>query len=137
MSRNYRDRNSTTSNYSKGGEKFSAVSSRKYPSDAIEAIPLEVVVQNNFDRAFRTFRSLVQKERILSLFKEKQSFEKRSDKKRRKRNESRRKLFEMEVRRTKILSGEFEKEKLKRDASKEKRRAESAETSESEDSSSF
>lgn len=64
----------------------------------IQAIPLEVKVYNGqFDRAARTFRTLVQKERILSIFKEKQSFEKPSDRKRRKRNEARRKQAEMFV----------------------------------------
>ncbi len=43
------------------------------------------------------FRTLVQKERILSLYKEKQSYEKPSDKKRRKRNEMKRKIMELEM----------------------------------------
>ena len=62
----------------------------------IQAKPLEVKIMggNNFDKAFRAFRAIVQKERILSVYKEKQSFEKPSDKKRRKKNESRRKAFE-------------------------------------------
>lgn len=64
--------------------------------DPVLAKPLEVKVMNNFDKAFKAFRALVQKERILSLYKEKQRFEKRSDKKRRKHNESMRKAFEME-----------------------------------------
>ena len=58
--------------------------------------PIEIVVYNNgFDKALRAFRALVQKERILSLYKEKQTYEKPSDKKRRKRNEMRRKMSEM------------------------------------------
>lgn len=64
----------------------------------VVAVPLEVKIfngdKNSFDRAFRAFRALVQKEKILSLFKEKQTFEKPSDKKRRKRNESQRKRLE-------------------------------------------
>jgi small subunit ribosomal protein S21 len=64
------------------------------PHQPIQATPLQVIVFNNFERAFRTFKNMVQKERILSDFKEKQSFEKPSDKKRRKRNEAKRKLFE-------------------------------------------
>jgi small subunit ribosomal protein S21 len=64
------------------------------PHQPIQAIPLQVVVYGNFERALRTFKNLVQKERILSDFKEKQSFEKPSDKKRRKQNESKRKRFE-------------------------------------------
>jgi ribosomal protein S21 len=61
----------------------------------IQAQPLEVKVYNgNFDKAFRTFRALVQKARVLSTYKERQSFEKPSDKKRRKRQESKRKQLE-------------------------------------------
>lgn len=64
---------------------------------AVQAQPLEVVVYgNNFERALRFFRSKVQKEHILSLYKEKQTYEKPSVKRRRKRNEQKRKLLEME-----------------------------------------
>lgn len=103
---------------SKGGE-FIAGSSRKYPTDAIEALPLEVKVYNNFDKAFRAFRALVQKERILSLYKEKQSFEKRSDKRRRKRNEMRRKMFEMEMKRSRPVSDERKPRKREEDTAEE------------------
>lgn len=62
----------------------------------VQAQPLEVKVYNgNFDKALRAFRALVQKERILSSYKEKQSYEKPSDKRRRKRNEMKRKRQEM------------------------------------------
>ena len=65
--------------------------------EPVQAQPLEVkVFGNNFDKALRTFRALVQKERILSIYKENQSYEKPSDKKRRKRNEMKRKRFELE-----------------------------------------
>jgi small subunit ribosomal protein S21 len=67
------------------------------PGESIQAQPLEVKVYgNNFDKALRAFRALVQKERILSTYKEKQSYEKPSDKRRRKRNESKRKLLEVQ-----------------------------------------
>jgi small subunit ribosomal protein S21 len=82
----------------KGGETLPVVVSDKHagPGEALQALPLEVKVYgNNFDKAIRTFRSLVQKERILSSYKEKQSYEKPSDKRRRKRNESKRKLLEI------------------------------------------
>jgi small subunit ribosomal protein S21 len=63
---------------------------------AVQAQPLEVkVYNNNFDKALRAFRALVQKERILSTYKEKQSYEKPSDKRRRKRNEMKRKQQEI------------------------------------------
>lgn len=59
--------------------------------------PLEVkVYDNNFEKALKAFKALVQKERVLSLHKEKSRYEKPSDKQRRKRNEMRRKLMELE-----------------------------------------
>lgn len=62
----------------------------------VQAQPLEVkVYNNNFDKALRAFRTLVQKERILSIYKEKQSYEKPSDKHRRKHNEMKRKQQEI------------------------------------------
>jgi small subunit ribosomal protein S21 len=77
---------------SKGGDIVAAVPDKL---EAVQAQPLEVKVYgNNFDKALRAFRALVQKERILSIYKEKQSYEKPSDKRRRKRNEAKRKRFE-------------------------------------------
>src|ERR1700722_3324630 len=68
----------------------------KLAHEAIQAEPLQVKVYgNNFEKALRAFRALVQKERILSIYKEKQRYEKPSDKKRRKRNESKRKQLEL------------------------------------------
>jgi len=64
-------------------------------SEAVQAEPLEVMVNNQFDRALRAFRALVQKERVLSIFKEKAHFEKRSDKRRRKIGESKRNQMEL------------------------------------------
>jgi ribosomal protein S21 len=87
-------------NGTKGGEtkpvvKVSDNNNKIGPGEAIQAKPLEVMVHgNNFDKALRTFRALVQKERIISTFKDRQSFEKRSDKRRRKINESKRKQLE-------------------------------------------
>jgi len=83
----------------RGGEILPVVVSDKKtvgPGEALQAKPLEVKVYgNNFDKALRAFRALVQKERVLSSYKEKQSYEKPSDKRRRKRNESKRKLLEV------------------------------------------
>lgn len=79
----------------KGGEIVAEVP-RVGPGEAIQAQPLEVKVYgNNFDKALKAFRTFVQRERILSSYKEKQSYEKPSDKRRRKRNESKRKLLEV------------------------------------------
>jgi len=69
----------------------------KYATDPpVLAHNLEVKVFNNFDRAIKAFRAMVQKERILSIYKEKQSYEKPSVKRRRKRNEMKRKIMELE-----------------------------------------
>lgn len=83
---------------SRGGEFQPAEVNGKQvgPGPAIQAQPLEVKVYgNNFDKALRAFRALVQKERVLSAYKEKQSYEKPSDKRRRKINESKRKQMEL------------------------------------------
>lgn len=88
-------RKSSTKN-SKGGE--NSFNSSKYAHiQPVYAQPLEVKVYDNFDRAFKAFRTLVQKEKVLSIYKEKQHYEKPSDKKRRKRNEMKRKLFELQM----------------------------------------
>jgi len=81
----------------KGGESQPVVVNDKFAHiEPVQAQPLEVKVYNgNFDKALRAFRALVQKERILSVYKENQSFEKPSDKRRRKRNEMKRKRHEM------------------------------------------
>jgi ribosomal protein S21 len=80
---------------SKGGDTTSRDSSTHYPSDSVQATPLEVKVYgNNFDKALKAFRALVQKERILSLYKEKQTYEKPSNKRRRRRDEAKRKAMD-------------------------------------------
>ncbi len=91
--RKYQD--SSSSKALKGGDTDSRDSSTHYPSDSVQATPLEVkVFGNNFERALKAFRALVQKERILSSYKEKQTYEKPSDRRRRKRNEAKRKSME-------------------------------------------
>ena len=62
--------------------------------EPVQCQPLQVQVHDNFERAFRAFRALVQKERILSQYKERQAFEKPSDKARRLRSESQRKAMQ-------------------------------------------
>ena len=82
--------------------------------------PLEVKVYgHNFERAFKMFRQMVQKERILSVYKQFQGYEKPSEKKRRKANEMRQKQMEIEAKRLKILSGEFEKELIRKQKAKD------------------
>jgi small subunit ribosomal protein S21 len=83
----------------KGGDTFKpdvAVTPSEFAHiEPVQAKPLEVIVyNNNFDKAIRAFRALVQKERILSSYKERQTYEKPSDKRRRKRNEAKRKSLD-------------------------------------------
>lgn len=86
--------------------------------------PLQVEVYGNFDRAVKTFRSLVQSDGVLALYKEKQGYEKPSVKKRRKHAETMQRLYEEKIKQEKILSGEYEKEKVKKEAKKDKRKKE-------------
>jgi ribosomal protein S21 len=100
---------SRNSSFKKGKKQFKkalrggdSVSQDKHSHiQPVLAQPLQVRVYNgNFDKALRAFRALVQKERILSIYKEKQSYEKRSDRRRRKRNEATRKLMEVNFERS-------------------------------------
>jgi small subunit ribosomal protein S21 len=95
-----RDRKYNPNRQSRGGDtKATEIVSgqNKGPGESIQAVPLQIIVYGNqFERALRTFRALVQKERTISLYKEKQSYEKPSDKKRRKKGESARRRMELE-----------------------------------------
>lgn len=84
--------------------------------------PIETKVFNNFEKSFKIFRSLVQSEKILSLYKEKQSYEKPSEKKRRKKSENIKRVLDNDIKQKKIISGEYEREKIKKQMLKEKRR---------------
>lgn len=95
-----KDQNKKTRKFSKkapkGGESQPVVNDKYAHIQSVQLKPLEVKVYgNNFDKALKAFRALVQKERILSTYKEKQSYEKPSQKRRRKRNEMKRKLLEL------------------------------------------
>lgn len=86
--------NSDTKFEKKGGD---YEQTKRDIGEPLEFKPLEVHVRDgNFDRAFKAFRAIVQKERTLSLYKEKQRYEKPSDKRRRKRKEMSRKRLELE-----------------------------------------
>lgn len=76
--------------------------------------PLEVEVTGSFEDAVRRFKSLVQKEKILSKYKEKQVYEKPSDRKRRKAREAKERAYLMKQREQMIQSGEWEKRYLKK-----------------------
>jgi len=86
--------------------------------------PLEVKVRSgnhpdeinrNFDDAVKRFKSLIQKSQILSLYKEKQSYEKPSDKKRRKRREAEERKRVNALREKQIASGEWDKKQKRKE----------------------
>jgi len=80
--------------------------------EPVQVKPLEVkVVNDNFDKALRAFRAMVQKERVLSIYKEKQAYEKPSDRRRRLFNEMKRKMLEISA---KNSSGNAKKAKNKK-----------------------
>lgn len=83
----------STSNYSRGGD-FRFTRHSDSSENAVVCQPLQVRVDNNFDKALRAFRAIVQKEKIVSQYKERQAYEKPSDKRRRKNKEARRKQSE-------------------------------------------
>jgi small subunit ribosomal protein S21 len=100
---------------------------RNLKDEEVVIRPLEVVVINdNFEDAFRKFKALVQKEQVLSTFKEKQSYEKPSIKKRRKEREALERRLMMENREQQIISGEWDKKQKKKDLKRKQRHAEHA-----------
>ena len=100
MSDHVKSNNKTFRKNKMGGDTSNDMYSKYEP---VQAIPLEIKVYGNeFDKAMKAFRALVQKERTLSNYKEKQSYEKPSDKKRRKKNEMKRKLLELNTKEEKF-----------------------------------
>jgi len=77
-----------------GGDSLSFKDDQTY--QGFKGQPLEVKVYNNLEKAIKVFKALVQKEKILSVYKEKSRYEKPSDRKRRKKNEATRKAMELE-----------------------------------------
>jgi ribosomal protein S21 len=97
---------------------------KKGPAEVVFK-PLEVVVKNGeFEKAFREFKSLVQKEKVLVLYKEKQVYEKPSDKKRRKSREAEERRIALEAKQKLIASGEWDRRQEKRKKEIEQRRQE-------------
>ena len=88
--------------------------------------PLQVVVQNerDFEDAFRKFKSLVQKEKVITDYKERQFYEKPSLKRRRKKREAYARKLALEFKQKQMQNGEWEKKmkkKLEKKNSKSKK----------------
>ena len=77
---------------------------------------LEVkVINNDFEEAFRRFKSMVQNDGILIQYKMRQTYEKPSEKKRRKRREAEERRLLAASREVQIISGEWERKQKKRE----------------------
>ena len=83
--------------------------------------PLQVEITSSFEEGLRRFKSMVQRDKILVLYKDKQHYEKPSEKNRRKRRErdERRKLNS--IREKLIASGEWDRRQKARDQKKKER----------------
>lgn len=93
--------------------------------------PIEVVIEGSsredFEFAFRKFKALFQRERVVGQVKEKMHYEKPSEKKRRKRREAKDRRLMTEMRDRMIKSGEWDrrqKSKAQKKIRKDERSAE-------------
>lgn len=83
------------------------------PVDFNKFRPIEVVVEGSsredFEHAFRKFKALFQRERVVGQLKEKMSYEKPSEKKRRKRREARDRRLMAAMRERMMKTGEWDR----------------------------
>lgn len=93
--------------------------------------PIEVVVEGSsredFEHAFRKFKALFQRERIVGQLKERMYYEKPSAKKRRKRKEAKERMLLANMREQLMKTGEWDQQQKKRAQNKikkDERRAE-------------
>ena len=92
-----------------------------------EFSPIEVKVTGSLEGAIRQWKAIIQKEKVISLYKEKTSYEKPSDKKRRKKREAVERTRIATLRQSQMNSGEWDK-KQKRREQKRKQRQQKRET---------
>ena len=102
--------------------------------DRSKVRPIEVVVEGtsreDFEHAFRKFKAMFQRERVVGQLKEKMSFEKPSAKKRRKRREARDRRL-MTARRERLMkTGEWDRLQKKRAQKRIKREEKTPEVTE-------
>jgi small subunit ribosomal protein S21 len=87
--------------------------------------PLQVeVINGNFEEAFKRFKSLVQKEKIITQYKERMAYEKPSQKKRRKSRQALERKLLAESREQLILSGEWDRRQKKKEIRRRQRQEE-------------
>lgn len=90
----------------------------KNPGPAVQIKYVEIPVTSSFEDAFRKFKSLVQKERIIGQLKAREAYEKPSKAKRRKQREAEQNRILQAMREKMIESGEWEKRKRKKEQKK-------------------
>lgn len=94
------------------------------PLDLSWFSPLEVQVRNGkVDEAAKIFKSVVQKEQILTLYNEKSRYTKPSIKKRMKSAAAQQRIRSAEIKQKAINDGSYEAKKLKKDQKRAKRNA--------------
>jgi len=91
------------------------------PFSHLEVIP-DDGSKEAFEDAVKRWKSMVQKSQILSLYKEKQAYEKPSAKKRRKKREMLERRRVAELREEQIASGEWEKRQKRKEQKRQNRR---------------
>lgn len=94
------------------------------PQEEVVVETIEVKVYGDFENAYRKFKSLVQKEKIIAAYKQRQSYEKPSAKKKRKSREAHQRLLMADAREKLIISGEWEKRQKKKEVKRAKKIAE-------------
>lgn len=92
--------------------------------DDLDIKKIEVKVYDSFDDAYRKFKTLVQADGVLALYRAKQSYEKPSERKRRKEREAENRRFLAEMRENLIISGEWEKRQKKKETKRLKKQEE-------------
>lgn len=98
----------------------------KIPTEILSTFsPLQVEPKGSSDEAineaFRDFHKAFQKERVVGQLKERQAYEKPSEKKRRKRREAKERRLMIEARDRMMLSGEWEKRLKQKELKKQKK----------------
>ena len=83
--------------------------------------PLEISVGSNFEDSIRRFKSLVQKSQILSDYKDRQAYEKPSERKRRKRREAKERRRLMTLKEKQMANGEWDRKQEAREQKKRER----------------
>lgn len=82
--------------------------------------PLQVEISGSFEDGLRRFKSLVQRSKILTLHKEKQSYEKPSEKRRRQKRELAERNRLALIREKLVATGEWDRRQKKKDAKRRK-----------------